>query len=202
MLLFLVSCVLLSSLSSAAEFRLNTGELFASKVTSSNQTFEIQAFEWKNCEGVETHSQIHKIEVGPDPINLPGDVSVGFEADLDSDIVQGSPFSVRIKKKVAFFWINVPCRDGSGSCDYEDFCTKWPIPSPCPDAYVKNNISCQCPLKAGHYLLPFSNLGYLNAPGIPNWLKNGEYKLMAYVTNQATNKYFFCFELGLQIKAV
>jgi ganglioside GM2 activator len=157
-------------------------------------------FEWSNCD--DSHSTITKLEVGPDPVNLPGSVSVGLDGVLAKDIVSGSPFKIRIKKKIAFFWINVPCKDGSGSCDYEDFCTKWPIPTPCPDAYVKAKIPCTCPIKAGHYVMPFSNLGYLNEPGLPHWLENGEYKLQALVTSKDDGKSLLCFNLHLHIKAL
>lgn len=164
-----------------------------------SRQYHVTAFEWSNCDN--TGSVIKKLEVGPDPVRLPGSLFVGLDAVFKYDIVKGSPFKIRIKKKVAFVWIPVPCKDGAGSCDYEDFCHKWPIPAPCPDAYVRANISCTCPLKAGHYVMPLSNLGYISDAGLPHWLENGEYTLQAIVDSKDGKTNFLCFNLHLQIKA-
>lgn len=111
--------------------------------------------------------------------------------------------SLRIKKKVAFFWIDVPCQDGQGSCDYDDFCNKWPIPGPdCPNAYRENKIPCKCPFTAKHYKLPLANVGHIDIDAkTPKWLENGEYKAKAWVTDPKSKQMVFCINLDLNLKA-
>lgn len=115
---------------------------------------------------------------------------------------------MRIYKKVAFLWVKVPCQspDSLGSCDYDDFCGKWPIPrdskGECPDAYKKNGIPCQCPFDAKYYNLPQSVLGNIkDLSNIPKWLEKGDYKVKAWLS-EPDNEFGLCFELNLSLKPV
>jgi ganglioside GM2 activator len=49
---------------------------------------------------------------------------------------------------VGFFWIDVPCVDNVGSCDYEDLCADIPFPpgDPCPEPFLSLNLPCNCPV--------------------------------------------------------
>lgn len=98
--------------------------------------------------------------------------------------------------------MDVPCQDGQGSCDYDDFCDKWPIPGPtCPDAYRGNNIPCECPFTAREYRLPLANVGHVEGGNIPKWLENGEYKVKAWVTDPKSGQMLLCVNLDLNLKA-
>jgi ganglioside GM2 activator len=166
-------------------------------------SFHVLNFSWKDCTENGAAMKISDVKVGPDPVEIPGNISVAFELKSTKDLVKGNPFFIRIKKKVGPFWVNVPCENGVGSCDYPDFCEKWPIPGPkCPDAYIKNGVPCECPLKAGHYTLPYTDLGHLNNENLPAWLENGSYHLTAWVTPKGQEKAMLCVELKLELKSV
>lgn len=55
---------------------------------------------------------------------------------------------VRVQKKVGFLWIEVPCVDNVGSCDYEDLCAELPFPPgvPCPEPFLALGLPCNCPV--------------------------------------------------------
>ena len=56
--------------------------------------------------------------------------------------------SVQVQKKVGFFWVDVPCVDKVGSCDYEDICLDIPFPpgQPCPEPFLTLGLPCNCPV--------------------------------------------------------
>jgi len=43
-------------------------------------------FSWKDCGDASYASKINKISLMPDPLNLPGNVTLGFSGDLDMDL--------------------------------------------------------------------------------------------------------------------
>lgn len=87
-----------------------------------------------------------------------------------------------------------------GSCDYDDFCTLWPIPSPCPHEYKENKIPCSCPLNEGSYNMPPASILNTGKTPIPSWLENGHYKIKIWVDN-AKDEQLFCIQLNLALKA-
>lgn len=111
---------------------------------------------------------------------------------------------MRIYKKLAFVWLKVPCNgeDSIGSCDYEDFCKKWPLPGPdCPEAYQNNGIPCECPFSPGKYNLPESIIAFVKGTKLPKWLEKGDYKLKAWLS-EPNNEFALCFELKLKMHPV
>jgi ganglioside GM2 activator len=57
-----------------------------------------------------------------------------------------------MEKKVAGFWIKVPCIDNVGSCNYGGLCKDWA--DVCPKEFAKYGIPCTCPIAAGTYTIP------------------------------------------------
>ena len=57
-----------------------------------------------------------------------------------------------MEKKVAGFWIKVPCVDNVGSCNYGDLCKDWA--DVCQKYFVKYGIPCACPLPPHTYSIP------------------------------------------------
>ena len=53
-----------------------------------------------------------------------------------------------MKRKLAFFWIKIPCEKKVGSCYYEDVCIFSPYKndSTCPKLFTDFNIPCKCPV--------------------------------------------------------
>jgi ganglioside GM2 activator len=57
-----------------------------------------------------------------------------------------------MEKKVAGFYIKVPCIDNVGSCTYGDLCKDWA--DVCPKYFSKYGIPCACPIPANTYTVP------------------------------------------------
>jgi ganglioside GM2 activator len=57
-----------------------------------------------------------------------------------------------MEKKVAGFWIKVPCEGKVGSCNYGNLCGDWA--TVCPKYFTKYGIPCTCPITAGSYSIP------------------------------------------------
>jgi len=173
----------------------------ATVTTSDNEETPLLAFSWSNCGSAQSPLLIKSVTVGPDPVRIPGNATIGFEFLATKNYSSPLPFSIRIQKKVAFLWIDIPCDDGVGSCDYPDFCQKWPLPSPCPEEYKKAGVPCQCPIGAGHYILPPAPILPIGGgTPLPKWLENGSYKLKAWV-NDPSGAQQFCLLLNLSLKA-
>ena len=56
--------------------------------------------------------------------------------------------SVKVERKVGWFWIKIPCLDSLGSCHYKDVCELSPFvsPTPCPDPFPRFGLPCRCPV--------------------------------------------------------
>lgn len=57
-----------------------------------------------------------------------------------------------MEKKVAGFFIKVPCVDNVGSCNYGDICKDWA--EFCPKYMANFSIPCTCPIPANTYSIP------------------------------------------------
>lgn len=53
-----------------------------------------------------------------------------------------------MQKKVGFLWVDVPCVDNVGSCNYDDLCASIPFPpgEPCPEPFLTLGLPCNCPV--------------------------------------------------------
>ena len=54
-----------------------------------------------------------------------------------------------MEKKVAGFWVKIPCVDQFGSCTYPNMCELWT--KICPKLNGNGNIPCNCPIPPGNY---------------------------------------------------
>lgn len=162
---------------------------------------------WSDCADPKTSGvKLSRIEVS-DPVILPGNLSIGFEGVTSKVLDRGSPFKVRMQKKVGFLWVDVPCQNSNGpgsnrigSCDYKDFCNHWPLPGPdCPQAYKDNGIPCTCPFPIGKYSMPLSFVGAITQVKIPQWLAKGDFKITAWITPKDSDDKLICLDLNLKL---
>ncbi len=105
-----------------------------------------------------------------------------------------------VKKKVLFFWVTIPCEDGTGSCNYDNICAMLPIPNPCPSAFKTYKIPCQCPIQSGNYYLPLSPAFTFSSGSLPSWLESGDYKVEAKVNDNSGTE-ILCLDLGFTVEA-
>lgn len=158
---------------------------------------------WENCGS--TGVNITRVEVGPDPVILPGTLSIGFDGTTTKALTRGSPFIVKMQKKVSFFWVDVPCTntpDGNriGTCDYKDFCNHWPLPGPdCAQSYKDHGIPCECPFNIGHFSMPLLPVGEIKDVHIPAWLEKGDFKITAWINPPQSQEKLICLVLNLKL---
>lgn len=157
-------------------------------------------FAWTQC-GTPDVIKFSRLEIDPDPMKIPGILSVGLDVLVKSNLTSPLPFTLKMKKKVFGVWVDIPCEHGFGSCQYSDFCTLWPYPKPCPDIYTQYGVPCSCPFPANRYNFPEVVVGNATLPfsDIPKWLENGHYSIEAHLMNQSSEE-LFCIQILMQMK--
>ncbi|XP_070595156.1 ganglioside GM2 activator [Erythrolamprus reginae] len=147
---------------------------------------KVQNFAWENCGPPSEPAMIKSLSVSPDPIAVPGDVTV--IASGASTILLCSPLkaTVILEKKLGDIWLKIPCVDELGSCTYEDTCALLdsliPPGQPCPEPLQSYGIPCHCPFKAGTYSLPSSEF-FIPNMDLPSFLTNGDYRMRVVLSN-------------------
>ncbi|XP_064637910.1 phospholipid-transporting ATPase VD-like [Lineus longissimus] len=136
----------------------------------------VVALSWRNCGAATDPLQLKNLTISPDPVKLPGKITVSAGLTLKSDAKSPIKVSLTLKKKVFGVWIEIPCIDNVGSCVYEDVCDMLPK-TPCPDPLVKYGIPCHCPFKSGSYYLPSYTFDV--SGNIPKFLESGDYQVQA-----------------------
>ncbi|KAK2175585.1 hypothetical protein NP493_724g01007 [Ridgeia piscesae] len=143
-----------------------------------------EAFSWKMCGSKTDAIQIKTLSVAPDPIKLPGNITLAFSGSINSPDPITSPIEMELTiKKKLFVWITIPCIDHVGSCTYPDICSQSNASS-CPPAFKKYGIPCSCPIKPGNYNLPPTVMA-LPKENMPGWLSEGDYKVEVRLRHQS-----------------
>jgi len=157
------------------------------------QVDEPDTFSWSNCGSSSDPTKIVNLVVTPDPIVLGQSVTITFKALLSTTINPAAAISasVVVQKQLFGYWIDVPCLENIGSCNYTNVCTAWDLflqsTNLCP-VLKQYNIPCACALAAGTYALgPVSHV--LPNPGI-SWL-SGPIRL-SIQANNADGSRLFC----------
>ncbi|XP_053575625.1 ganglioside GM2 activator-like [Bombina bombina] len=147
---------------------------------TSEATITINSITWANCEGESLPGKIKSLSVSPDPVSIPGDVTISTV--LDTTVPLASPLQIVInaEKELLGEWITVPCVDKIGSCTYNNVCDLlnlvFPPGKECPALLRSYGLPCHCPFKAGSYSLPDTTLKIPNI-SLPSWLATGSYKV-------------------------
>ncbi|KAE8613841.1 hypothetical protein XENTR_v10007890 [Xenopus tropicalis] len=172
---------------------------FPSEATASGASLfnwrflSVNGFSWSNCDGESLPGKIKSLSVSPDPINIPGDLTVSTV--LETKVPLTSPVKVIItaEKELLGEWMKVPCIDNVGSCTYDNVCelidTIFPPGQQCPEPLRTYGLPCHCPFKEGVYSLPDTTLT-LPDVDLPAWLANGNYRVTGVLI--ADNKEIGC----------
>jgi len=125
------------------------------------------SFQWKDCGGASDAVHITSLTVSPVPLKIPGNVQIGFNFVLTSNINSSISVDVEVKKKIGPIFITVK------NVHIPDLCSAL-APKTCPTQFSQ----CHCPYKKGSYSLPptsFSVSG-VSIPGgqyhVTAWLKH------------------------------
>ncbi|XP_064610003.1 ganglioside GM2 activator-like [Liolophura sinensis] len=130
---------------------------------------------WSSCGGTTDLVVVGNITVAPDPIKLPGTITVSVAAKIKQDIPDPIEAQLTIRKKLGILWITIPCIDNVGSCTYPGVCQMLEKVT-CPAPVVSIGQNCRCPIKQsdGFYMQPSEFV--INAGGdIPT----GDYQIEA-----------------------
>ncbi|XP_041348954.1 ganglioside GM2 activator-like [Gigantopelta aegis] len=159
-----------------------------------NKNNRLQAFVWKSCEPAkDTTFDITQFNISPDPVSLPGTIIVRFSINNKAKIYSPFKAAVEIKKKVLSTWIEIPCIEQFGSCNYDDFCQILGMITSCPAPFTEHSIPCQCPIDVGTFNLPATNFEIdVTLP-----LESGDYFAMFNATANA--KFSACYEFYFTI---
>ncbi|XP_025086730.1 ganglioside GM2 activator-like [Pomacea canaliculata] len=132
----------------------------------------LKSFKVTNCseeKGKQSTFVIRSLEVSPDPLALPGIVTVHFEINnlldiSDSDDVQ---ISVDMDLTRGGTTVKIPCLDMFGSCTYNDVCSLLAPIETCPPEFMESNVPCKCPINKADYILQqvSANVGISFPPG-------------------------------------
>lgn len=154
---------------------------------------KLYGFSWKDCSTSPPIVNIKSLSVSPDPLAFPGTLTIQTDFALKKNIVAPLKAELKIEKKVAGIYIEVPCIDSFGSCTYEDICQYLAvIKDQCPDPVKKAGIDCSCPIKQGSYSLPKTDFD-LTASIIPS----GDYHVIANLTESGAEA--GCLDLYISV---
>uniref|UniRef100_A0A6B2LMM7 MD-2-related lipid-recognition domain-containing protein n=1 Tax=Arcella intermedia TaxID=1963864 RepID=A0A6B2LMM7_9EUKA len=126
------------------------------------------------------------LNIQPDPVVLGGNITAYAAVTVGQPLTStGGKISLTIEKNTLGVWIEVPCIDGVGSCDYAaaDLCTRLADAAKDPNTLAilkKYNLPVACPVAAGNYQIPSSDPLNVHVKN-PNlsWLTNGDFYLKA-----------------------
>ncbi|GAA6099172.1 ganglioside GM2 activator [Tachysurus ichikawai] len=161
---------------------------------------KIVGFSWENCGKTDDPAVMNSLELFPDPIKIPGDLTSSASGTTSVALVSPLSLNVTLEKEVAGFWVRVPCVDELGSCHYQDLCDILdqliPPGQDCPEPLRTYGLPCHCPFKAGDYLLPQSTFS-LPKVELPFWMTNGQYRVQGVMGS--SGKELGCLKVTLTL---
>ncbi|KAJ3588140.1 hypothetical protein NHX12_011735 [Muraenolepis orangiensis] len=161
---------------------------------------KLSGFDWKNCGPPDAPAVLRSLQVSPDPIAVPGNLTASASGSTTVPLVSPLPVNVTLEREVAGFWVKIPCLEELGSCHYPDACSLldqlFPPGQDCPEPLHTYGLPCHCPFKAGTYTLPESDF-HLPDADLPYWLTNGNYRAQGVLGTQ--DKVLGCLKVALSL---
>ncbi|CAF3688248.1 unnamed protein product [Rotaria socialis] len=167
--------------------------LFLSAVNSLSFRISNYRLSWANCGPVSDPAQLKSLTINPDPIRVPGKITVTGSVGIASQIPTDVHASVYLQRKVGPFFVKVPCVENFGSCTYDNVCDLWA--TYCPKYASKYGLPCECPIPANTYSV--SNADVLIDKHVPPELL-GEYRATVDITS--SEGHLACVDIDLTIK--
>lgn len=153
--------------------------------------YQLRGFSWDMCQPDEP-AYIEYMDIKPDPILIPGTVTLSLSLDILQDIVAPTEGNIDLKYRINsnFDWVDIPCFDEEVfSCHYDDFCAfmddAFPPDAPCPESF--GDFPCRCPYPAGHYELNDATFEFPNH----SLLIQGDYHLRVELTGATCYDVYF-----------
>lgn len=157
-------------------------------------------FSWSNCGSHSDPVQLNQLQVSPDPVMINDNITLTLNAYLDFFLDSPISATVKVERKVGWFWVKIPCLDSLGSCHYKDVCKLSPIvpPEACPDPFPRFGLPCYCPIAKGLYKVKGGVFSIPNfSKYLPSWLVSGDYYI--HGTAQAKGRTLGCYNLYVSV---
>ncbi|KFO26629.1 ganglioside GM2 activator isoform X2 [Fukomys damarensis] len=165
------------------------------------QPSPLGSFSWDNCDEGKDPAVIKSLTVEPDPIVIPGNMTVSTEGKTSVSLRSPLQVELTVEREVAGLWIKIPCVEKLGSCTYEDICnmltTYIPPGEPCPEPLHTYGLPCHCPFKEGTYSLPRSDFTVPELE-LPGWLSSGNYRVQSILSSGG--KRLGCVKISASLK--
>ncbi|CAG0881391.1 unnamed protein product, partial [Darwinula stevensoni] len=171
-------------------------------------------FSWRQCGSEKDPLQLSSLSILPSLFVIPGNLTLSLSAKVGVSLSSPIQAAVQMQYKFAFFWINVPCENRVGSCNYDDICTLIPYGpnDSCPSAFKEPNVPCRCPITQARFPPPRMDCGRipgnyhlkdlllnLNASG--NSVPGGNYWVRVnFYDVRKNSQRLACFEFYFHIK--
>ncbi|KAM4826724.1 ganglioside GM2 activator [Thomomys bottae] len=168
----------------------------------SNQLAKLGGFSWDNCDEGQDPAVIKSLMLAPDPIIIPGDVTVSAEGTTQVPLISPQKVELTLEKEVAGFWVKIPCVEQLGSCTYDNACKMLdyyiPPGQSCPEPLHTYGLPCHCPFKEGTYSLPSTNFTLPDLE-LPSWLSTGNYRVQSILSSGG--KRLACIKLAISLNS-
>nr|XP_051674744.1 ganglioside GM2 activator isoform X1 [Oryctolagus cuniculus]XP_051674745.1 ganglioside GM2 activator isoform X1 [Oryctolagus cuniculus] len=162
----------------------------------------LSSFSWDNCDDGKNPVIVNSLTLEPDPIVIPGNVTIGAEVKTSVPLVSPQKVVLTVEKKVAGVWIKIPCVEQLGSCTYDNVCNVLDMLVPpgksCSELLHADGLPCHCPIKEGTYSLP-SRVFTVPEMELPNWLVTGNYYIQGVLSSG--EKRLACVKISASVKA-
>ncbi|XP_046573245.1 ganglioside GM2 activator-like isoform X1 [Haliotis rubra] len=162
--------------------------------------------EWRDCGIGDSWMSVKKFDISPNPVVLPGDITVTLEGEITHDLANQVTMDVLMEKKLLGTFIKVPCTTTGGSvgtCHYTDPChclNFFKHSGTCPPFLTANGLPCTCPFNPDKLSLPASKF---TVTGINRaWklvLEDSEYHVKITVNEKPSGQLRGCLEVYLNI---
>lgn len=182
--------------------KLNSLELLNLYVTHNNLTYSKSpalgsGFKWSNCGSSADPASLLSLQVHPDPIRIPGLVSVSFKGSLVYNVTAPLTVSLKVEYRVPIidYWKSIPCIENVGSCSYSNICDLLPS-GDCPAFLSKQHLPCHCPVPQGKYK---ANKLSVEIPKKYHYIPHGDYYVKALISH--SGKRLACYEIYATIRS-
>ena len=145
--------------------------------------------------------KINSLSIVPDnPITVGQPLSLSFDLEVTEPITEGK-LSLKLEKEI-LFWITVPCKNGVGSCTYDNFCTMLNnVTSECNSAAQALNMDlpCKCPIQPSRYTATIP-IPAFQIPSSIEWAAKGNYRVHFDITDKSRKLACYDITFSLDVK--
>ncbi|KAK6169478.1 hypothetical protein SNE40_020526 [Patella caerulea] len=160
-----------------------------------------QEFGLTDCPSTNANSSVtfHNFTISPDPVEIPGNLSVSGIVTFNTDIIGNLSLELAITRSLGFFDLPLPCIDHLGSCKYIDVCSILDqgknATLTCADQLRDNGFPCACPFLNGTYVVDNAVFELPKIKGALASFAKGDYTIKLKLVDLDTDDILGCEDL-------